>query len=230
MQIYTYPDLIEVLNRQDHVTALPIDTKVFKKNMDLFLNKFYKNPPPGSILIKQMFFSVHDSNSGVFSTQTCAGEEAVERNLKKGGAAGNRIDKMTQDFQNLPFLLVPGVKPIKQVELWKKWGLNVPPDKQEEMCPKPSQEVIDLVSNSRKEKANKNKSKAVKLAGLKKKGELLTSNNEGEETSSEPALKRKRKSQMCSHCGKPGRKDTCPCQNQQAATVPDMSSSSATDL
>jgi hypothetical protein len=47
-QIYTYPDLIEVLNRQDHhVTALPMDTDVFKI-MDLFLNKFYKNPPPGA--------------------------------------------------------------------------------------------------------------------------------------------------------------------------------------
>jgi hypothetical protein len=201
--------------------------------MDLFLNKFYKNPPPRSIRINQIFFSAEDNS--VFSTQICAGEEVVERNLKKGAAA-NRINQMTQDFQNLPVLPVPGVKPIKQVELWKKWGPNVPPEKGEEMCPKPSQEVIGLVSKSRKEKANKNKSEAVKLAGLKKNSEILTSDDEGEENNtskptetSEPALKRKRKPQMCSHCGKPGPKDTCSCQ-KQAATVPAMSSLAATDL
>jgi hypothetical protein len=81
---------------------------------------------------------------------------------------------MTRDFEDIPVLPVPGVKPIKQVELWKKWGPNIPPEKQEEMCPKPSQEVTDLVSNSRKEKANKNKSEAAKLAGLQKKTRELT--------------------------------------------------------
>jgi hypothetical protein len=198
--------------------------------MDLFLNKFYKNPPPRSIRINQIFFSAEDNS--VFCTQKCAGEEVVERNLKKGAAA-NRIDEMTQDFQNLPILPVPGVKPIKQVELWKKWGPNVPPEKREEMCPKPSQEIIDLVSNSRKEKANKNKSEAVKLAGLQKKRELTSDDEEGEEINtskptetSEPAPKKKRKPQMCSQCGEPGRKNNCPCQNQ-AATVPAMSSTVA---
>jgi hypothetical protein len=130
-QIYTYPDLIEILNRQEHVTALPMDTDVFK-NMDLFLNKFYKNPPPGSILINQIFFSVHDNYA--FSTQTCTGEEVVEHNLKKQGAAASRTEEMTREFEDIPVLPVPGVKPIKQVELWKKWGPNVPPERSERRC------------------------------------------------------------------------------------------------
>jgi hypothetical protein len=38
---------------------------------------------------------------------------------------------MTREFEDIPALPVPGelcsIKPIKQVELWKKWGPNVPP-------------------------------------------------------------------------------------------------------
>jgi hypothetical protein len=217
-QVYTYPDLIEILNKQEYVTALPIETDVFK-NMDEFLNRHFRNLPSGSVSTNQIFSSDNDLDAE-FSTQTCHKEEIVTRNIKKGAAA-NRADKMAEDFENLPVLPVPGIPPIKQVELWKKWGPNVPVEKRESLCPKPPQEIIDLVANNKKDKARKNKSEASKL-GMHSKNSTLTdkedTDKEDENETSAPNPK-KRKQQRCSNCGRPGRKNSCIC-NNQALTEP----------
>ena len=219
-QVYTYPDLIEILNKQEHVTVLPMETDVFK-DMDKFLNKHFRHLPSGSVTINQIFSSSHELDAA-FSTQTCHEEEAQTRVLKKGAAA-NRVDKIKEDFENLPVLPVPGIPPIKQVELWKKWGPNVPVEKRESLCPKPPQEIIDLVTNNKKDKAKKNKSEASKL-GIHSKNSALTNEQEDENETSAPTetsapSPKKRKQQTCSNCGKPGRKNSCSC-NNQALTEP----------
>ena len=43
-------------------------------------------------------------------------------------------------------LTAPGLQEIKMVELWKKWGKFVPLEFREELCPKPSDDVITGVS------------------------------------------------------------------------------------
>jgi len=42
---------------------------------------------------------------------------------------------------------------IKMVELWKKWGKFVPLEFREELCPKPSDDVIKRVSKDRSTKS-----------------------------------------------------------------------------
>jgi hypothetical protein len=215
-QVYSYSDLISILNKQEHVTALPMECDVFK-NMDDYLNKYYKLIPSGSVSINQIFFSQHDGK-GAFCTQTCEGEEVRTNNLKKDDLP-TRVDKMMEHFETLTVLPIPGIKPIKQVELWKKWGPNVPEDKRAELCPKPSQEIIDIVMNNKREKVKKNKAEASKL-GLDNhtKDDHAKLNKEGEENKTDEADKapaRKRRQQLCSLCGEPGRKNTCKCQNKQ---------------
>jgi hypothetical protein len=137
-----------------------------------------------------------------FTTQTCHGEEAVTRTLKKGAAA-KRANKLAEEFENLP-VPVPGVPPIKQVELWKKWGPNVPVKKREELCSKPPQEIIDLlVANSKKERAKKNKSEALKL-GIRAVNKGDKNHEASAPTEPSGSTPKKRKQQMCSVCGKPG--------------------------
>jgi hypothetical protein len=50
-------------------------------------------------------------------------------------------------------LPAPGLKPIKQVELWKKWGPFIPEDEREELCPKPPDDIIKEVASERAGKA-----------------------------------------------------------------------------
>ena len=52
-----------------------------------------------------------------------------------------------------PVLPSPGIKPIKQVELYKKWWPFIPSQFRDEICPRPSDEVIASVKNDRNKKA-----------------------------------------------------------------------------
>ena len=49
------------------------------------------------------------------------------------------------------------LRPIKQVELWKKWGPLLPEEARKVTCPKPSQEVIDSIKERNREKTRQKK-------------------------------------------------------------------------
>jgi chromatin remodeling complex protein RSC6 len=75
--------------------------------------------------------------------------------LKRGVALS---DKRFEEMQKivLQTLKPPGLRPIKQVELYKKFCPYVPRQYWDETCPKPSDEVLESV---RKERADKRKTK-----------------------------------------------------------------------
>ena len=45
-----------------------------------------------------------------------------------------------------------GLKPIKQVELYKKWRPLLPEEYADEICPKPPDSILEMVKNERAEK------------------------------------------------------------------------------
>ena len=47
------------------------------------------------------------------------------------------------------------LRPIKQVELWKKWALLLPEYARAITCPKPTDEVIALIKKSKRDKLRK---------------------------------------------------------------------------
>ena len=53
----------------------------------------------------------------------------------------------------------PGMKPIKEVELYKKWRKHVPEEYQDEICPKPSDEVLAKFGHEKKDKQQAKKDK-----------------------------------------------------------------------
>ena len=68
----------------------------------------------------------------------------------------------------------PGLKAIKQVELYKKWGPVVPEEYRDEICPKPSDYILELVKKGRSQKnalkkaPNKKAQKKKTLKNIKK--------------------------------------------------------------
>ena len=48
-------------------------------------------------------------------------------------------------------LVPPGIKPIKQVELYQKWRKFVLDDYKDILCPFPGQDVVDAVTKQKKE-------------------------------------------------------------------------------
>jgi hypothetical protein len=74
--------------------------------------------------------------------------------LKKGQELGAvRRDKI--DAYKLETLNAPGLRPIKQVELYKKFPPFVPPCYWDETCPRPSDEVLAMVKNETAERRKK---------------------------------------------------------------------------
>ena len=68
--------------------------------------------------------------------------------------------------KNLIQLKPTGLKPIKQVELWKKWAPLIPEKYRADTCPKPSDEVINSIKERNREKS-KNRKKLKKLQNKK---------------------------------------------------------------
>jgi hypothetical protein len=89
--------------------------------------------------------------------------------LKRGAKLSDERRKEIQDYV-LETLKPPGLRPIKQVELYKNFRPYVPRKYWAETCPKPTDEVIDSV---RKERANKrttkNNNDAEKVAAKERK-------------------------------------------------------------
>jgi hypothetical protein len=54
--------------------------------------------------------------------------------------------------RDLKLLTPTALKPIKQVELWKKWGPLLPEEARAITCPKPSDEVIESIKERTKMK------------------------------------------------------------------------------
>ena len=71
-----------------------------------------------------------------------------------------KIDKNTPEYvrklqilhKRKNFLPKPGLKPIKQVHLFTKWRKVVPYPYKDELCPLPSNQVIELVLKKRPKK------------------------------------------------------------------------------
>ena len=77
---------------------------------------------------------------------------------------------MVNALANVKNIVKPGIKPIKQIELATKWCPLVPEEFQDNVCPIPSQDVIDQFKtdkNKKKGQPKKTKYKKMKVDGLK---------------------------------------------------------------
>jgi hypothetical protein len=73
------------------------------------------------------------------------------QDLKKRGVS-EAIRRDILLFQEPEALEPPGLKEIKQVELYQKWRKFVPDEFQDEICPKPSDEVLNKIKEEKRKK------------------------------------------------------------------------------
>jgi hypothetical protein len=149
--------MVQTLNMQHHVTFTEVQSDVFFDYGEL-LDRFYKAFPGGSIQGNHIFWADASKPSVLYTKET---DEAPVITLPF------RNDKFVQQQNRLRELKgfalksipAPGIKPIKQVELYMKWRKFVPDSFQDEICPKPSTEVINQVTSDRKQKNRERASK-----------------------------------------------------------------------
>jgi hypothetical protein len=154
-----------LLNEIDNVTYKQVTSEVFFDYLKL-LDKFYKKFPSGYVK-KNHWFWVDCCSPTIMNTQSHHNDEDCDKTtFDHEIRIQDRLNNMKRANNNKQLLKPPGMKPIKQVELWKKWGPFIPEDERNELCPKPPNDVIKAVAQE----------KASKQAG-KKRARSSTNNN-----------------------------------------------------
>jgi hypothetical protein len=145
---YTMTQMVECLNSQPNVTFIEVKSDIFKDYGALF-GRFYKQFSPGTIQ-KNHIFWVDSTNATMMFMKASYDSPSTynyDFNNDKRQLHVNRF--MHLQAASLAVLPCPGIKPIKQVELYKKWQPFVPSMFHDEICPRPSDEVLEAVRNEK---------------------------------------------------------------------------------
>jgi hypothetical protein len=164
------------------------------------LDKYYNNFKTGTIRQNHVFCMNNQDPDLNMKCATHDGSKFVSQPmLKRGSKLSDERRKDIQDYV-LETLKPPGLRPIKKVELYKKFWLYVPRKYWAKTCPQPTDEVIDSV---RRERANKrtmkNNNDAEKVAAkeckiaeaAEKKENGAAARTQKKEESQKAAVKRK---------------------------------------
>jgi len=141
--------MVETLNYSPNITfkeARATDFFDYGGLFDIFYDKF----PPSKIQQNHIFW-VEDVDPTKMYLKRSDEADFEKIDFKKSFVADR-----TRQLQSYIMTAVeaPGLKEIKQVELWSKFRKFVPPEFQDEICPRPSDEVLKNIKKNRSQKTN----------------------------------------------------------------------------
>jgi hypothetical protein len=143
-----------------HVSGCRVSAAIMK-DYQKFFDLFYRDFTTPKILKWQIFTcSTEGATKTTITLRASDLPDAETTNYElrkkvKGGADGRAV-LMATELESLP---APGLREIKQVELYTKYRPLVPEMYRDELCPKPSDEILKRIA---KQKDDKRKSKRSK--------------------------------------------------------------------
>ncbi len=143
--------LHDVLNKMDDIKFIKASDNYFF-NYDKLLDCLYKNFKAGNIQ-KNHYFVVHSNAPTSMISKTYINDEN-ETTFNFHKDTPHRA--VLLETYTLEHLNAPGIRDIKQVELWKNWRQYIPDPYKDIMCPEPTKEVVDKIQ---KDKSRKQKEK-----------------------------------------------------------------------
>ena len=152
--------LVDLLNKMDDIQFFHVSSNQFY-NYDKMLDCFYKNFKAGTIQ-KNHYFVVHSNEPTTMITKSYINDkdDTTFNFYKNVPHRSVLIETYTMERLN-----VPGIRDIKQVELWKNWRQYVPDPYKDSICPKPTEDVLEKIkrekSKKQQEKTKVKKSKKV---------------------------------------------------------------------
>ncbi len=154
--------MVQTLNEQPHVSFEAVNSSVFFDYGEL-LDRFYKPFPAGTVQGSHVFW-VESGQPTVVLTKETALEPTIIINFCNGKfiTRENRVREL-KEFSLKP-VAAPGMKEIKQVELFTKWRKFVPAEFADKICPKPPDEILNNVQKARSEKNRERNAKKWAIA------------------------------------------------------------------
>jgi hypothetical protein len=155
--VFTHQQFLEKVGENQHVTAYPV-TAANMKDYDRYFDALYRDFKDSKTLKWQVFTSTSENPTEMtLATSTLPNAETQTLDLKKRRVTDQETDREQRFDHPVPVLPKPGIRPIKQVELYTKYRPLVPEEYRDSICPKPSDEVMAMVRAEKKDKRDNKK-------------------------------------------------------------------------
>ena len=149
-QIFIMDQLVDVLNFSPNVHFQEVQAHDFFDYGEM-LDYFYKKFPNGTIQNNHVF-SVSSEHPTKMIVKTTDAADPVEMDFRLAtNVNDNNRAAALQNYELTP-IPAPGLKEIKQVELYSKFRRFVPDEFKDIICPKPSDEILDNIRQARSDK------------------------------------------------------------------------------
>ena len=156
--VYSYAQLIKVLGKDNekYVKVNRVEPEEFFNWDKFFHEKNYKKAIKGISKYHCFFYSTAliDHMEKKLTIECQAPDREKIKKFKKNATDNERTlwkEDLKSSFPEVE--VCTGIVPIKQVELYLKWRPLLPDEYKDEMCPKPSDQVMEKVKNDKKDKA-----------------------------------------------------------------------------
>ena len=147
--VYTFSQLLNQIDQSPFVQGNSVTEDAFVDVCEM-LDSFYKQITPGTINKNHMFWVEKSAPTTLHMKEWTEGL-ASSQNLLLGT---DSIEERRKAMRSYAFkrLKPPGLSELKQVDLYLKYRPFIPPEHQDEICPRPSDAVMEKVKKERNEK------------------------------------------------------------------------------
>jgi hypothetical protein len=160
--VYCMKDFLFLISKNEHIHAVHVHADNFFE-WGKYLDELYHNFDKPGVKKWQLFqcnsdLKVDGIYATTFKTSALDSAERATFIMEKSMSREKRSNLLSQ----LPkSMIAPGLREIKQVELYTKYRPLVPEQYWDELCPKPSDEVIGNIAKQRNEKQKARISKQI---------------------------------------------------------------------
>jgi hypothetical protein len=126
----------------EDITFIPLQGNEFF-NYDQLLDDFYKPFKPGTVQINHYFMVNHHLPTTMVTKLFFDDDDEQHSQFQSNMLRESRDAELLNRTPNV--IPSSGIKPIKQVELFKKWRQYVPVQFRDSICPKPTDDVLESV-------------------------------------------------------------------------------------
>ena len=147
--VYTFSQLLNQIDQSPFVQGNSVTEDTFVDVCEM-LDSFYKQIAPGTINKNHMFWVEKSAPTTLHMKEWTQGL-ASSQNLLLGT---DSMEERREAMRSYAFkrLKPPGLSELKQVDLYLKYRPFIPPEHQDDICPRPSDEIMEKVKKDRNEK------------------------------------------------------------------------------
>ena len=130
--VYTFSQLVDCLG-SEKIKILVLEEGEFQ-DWDSYLTKFYMQFQSGTVQKNHVFSVIEEKGETTMHLSEAGGCEITTRKFKRGKDSGDMRHQQMKEMQRTE-IAFPGLKEIKQVELFTKWRQYALPVFCDQMCP-----------------------------------------------------------------------------------------------